>query len=357
MTGIGRPDQRLAGTSRLVAVPGTAGPGQGAVRQPGRTGSAGRLDVQRPGQFGAFPGGGLTMSAARPTVESVTTIDPATTERVTAVRVPEPLSPAIVRPRPHVEAVLAQSLRETGPHGRTALAWAWALTGTRPSPVTLGLAPGCPPSRPEILAEAAAQIEGSTAPRGVPADFRDQLRQTRGVLAWLAGGSDLIPVDTDNRGRFIGARGDYARTDAEIREARGHAIRGLSARDLPEPLSAADARHPWRWDPAWMQAARLRGVRDLLGWVLGDCPAAPLCQRSGGRPSTYELTHEDAAANDVVMQGRSGGRPVDPDRYPPPQYGEGVQAAIRWLRGEATTPPASADGANPYARRKSISTT
>lgn len=297
------------------------------------------------------------MSAARPTVESVTTIDPATTERVTAVRVPEPLSPAIVRPRPHVEAVLAQSLRETGPHGRTALAWAWALTGTRPSPVTLGLAPGCPPSRPEILAEAAAQIEGSTAPRGVPADFRDQLRQTRGVLAWLAGGSDLIPVDTDNRGRFIGARGDYARTDAEIREARGHAMRGLSARDLPEPLSAADARHPWRWDPAWMQAARLRGVRDLLGWVLGDCPAAPLCQRSGGRPSTYELTHEDAAANDVVMQGRSGGRPVDPDRYPPPQYGEGVQAAIRWLRGEATTPPASADGANPYARRKSISTT
>jgi hypothetical protein len=302
-----------------------------------------------PGQFDRIAGAGLTMSAARPTVECVTTTDWATTERVTAVRVPEPLSPAIVRLRPHVEAVLAQSLRETGPRGRTALAWAWALTGTRPSPVTLGLAPGCPPSRREILAEAAAEIEGSTAPRGVPADFRDQLRQTRSVLAWLAGGSDLIPVDTDNRGRFIGARGDYTRTDAEIHKVRGHALRGLAACDLPEPLSSADARHPWRWDPAWMYAAWLRGVRDLLGWVLGDFPAAPLCQRTGGRPSTYELTYEDAAANEVVMQGRPGGRPVDPSRYPPPQYGEGVQAAIRWLRGEATMPPAGPDGGNPYS--------
>lgn len=304
---------------------------------------------QPPGQFDHIPPGPLTMSATRLTVESVTTTDSASTERVTAVRVPEPLSPAIVRPRPHVEAVLAQSLRETGPRGRTALAWAWALTGTRPSPVTLALAPGCPPSRPEILAEAAAEIEGSTAPRGVPADFRDQLRQTRGVLAWLAGGSDLIPVDTDNRGRFIGARGDYTRTDAEICEVRECALRGLAACDLPEPLSGADARHPWRWDPAWMYAARLRGVRDLLGWVLGDGPAAPLCQRTGGRPSTYELTFEDAAANEVVMQGRPGGRPVDPGRYPPPQYGEGVQAAIRWLRGEATIPPAALGGGNPYA--------
>jgi hypothetical protein len=275
------------------------------------------------------------------------TTEPVAAGRVLAVRVPEPLSPAIARPRPHVEAVLAQSLREAGPGGRAALAWAWALTGSRPSPVTLALAPGRPPSREEILAEAAAQPEGSTAPPGVPADFRDQLRETRSVLAWLAGHSDEIPVDTDNRGQFIGARGDYVRTDADIREVREHALHGLAACDLPEPLSPADARHPWRWDPGWMRAAWLRGVRDLLGWVLGDRPAAPLCRRAG-QPSTYELTYEDTAADEVVMQGRPGGRRVDPASYPPPQYGEGVQAAIRWLRGQATRPPTGGGGC-PYA--------
>jgi len=277
------------------------------------------------------------VSAARLTVESVST-----------VHVPERLSPAIIRPRQHVEAVLAQSLREMGTRGRTALAWQWALTGTRPSPVTLSLAPGRPPSGAEILAEADAEPEGSTAPRGVPADFRDQLRETRRVLAWLAGGSDEIPVDADTRGRFIGARGDYARTDDDIRQVREHALRGLAACDLPEPMSAAEARHPWRWDAGWMNAAWLRGVRDLLQWVLGECPASPLCGRTARQPTTYDLIYEDAAADDVVLQGRPGGGVVDPRAYPPPQYGEGIQATVRWLRGEATTPPVDSAGRGPY---------
>ena len=183
-----------------------------------------------------------------------------TVEDVTAVHVPEQLSPAIARPRRHVEAVLAQSLHEIGPDGRAALAWQWALTGTRPSPVTLSLAPGRPPSREEILAEAAAEPEGSTAPPGVPSDFCDQLRETRGVLAWLAGGTDEIPVDDDNRGRLIGARDDYARTDDDIRQALDHALLGLKAFDLPEPMSPSDARHPWRWD-ASMDERRLAARR------------------------------------------------------------------------------------------------
>jgi hypothetical protein len=53
----------------------------------------------------------------------------------------------------------------------------------------------------------------------VPSDFCDQLRETRAILAWLVGGTDEIPVDDDNRGRLIGARGDYARTDEDIRQA------------------------------------------------------------------------------------------------------------------------------------------
>ena len=60
------------------------------------------------------------------------------------------------------------SLQEVGGEGRTALAWQWALTGARASPVTLCLPPGRTPSREEILAEADAEPEGSTAPPGVP---------------------------------------------------------------------------------------------------------------------------------------------------------------------------------------------
>jgi hypothetical protein len=49
-----------------------------------------------------------------------------------------------------------------------------------------------------------------------------------------------------------------------------------------------------------------------------------------------------------VLQGRPGGVPVEPGRYPPPQYGEGIQAAIRWLRGETAAAPVDAAGRGPY---------
>jgi hypothetical protein len=236
---------------------------------------------------------------------------------VSKAQLPDQLSQAIVRPREHVQAVLAQSLAETGPDGRAALAWDWALTGARPSPVTLTLASGRPPSREDILAEAQSEPEGSRAPAGVPADFHDELRETRAILSWLVGGSDEIPVDDDNGGRFIGARGDYARTDDEIRQVRDNALLGLKARDLPDAMPPSLARHPWRWDSAWMNAAWLRGVRDLLTWVLGERDTSPLCDRAVGLPTTYDLTYEEAAAGPIILQGRPGGYPVDPARYPP----------------------------------------
>jgi hypothetical protein len=271
------------------------------------------------------------------------TVDP-----VVIVRVPGQLAPAIIRPREQVDAVLEQSLLEMGGEGRAASAWYWALTGAGPSPVTLSLPPGRTPSREEILAEADAEPEGSTAPPGVPADFCDQLGAARRVLAWLTGSSDEIPVDDDNRGRFIGARDDYARTDDTIRQVRDYAMRGLQAFDLPDPMDPDDAQQPWRWPASWMNAAWLRGVRDLLTWVLGESTASPLRQRAVGLPTAYDLTYEDAAADDVVTQGRPGGLPVDAPTYPPPQYGEGIQATIRWLRGEDTTPPISNEGCSPY---------
>jgi len=278
------------------------------------------------------------MAAIRPTVKEVST-----------VRLPEQVPPAITRPRQLIEAVLTQSLLEMGTAGRTALAWDWALTGTRPSPVTLPSPAGGPPSREKIQAEAAAPPEGSTSPPGVPTDYCDELREARRVLAWLIGGTDEIPVDDENRGRFIGARDDYARTDADIRQIRDNARRSLDAFDLPEPMDPTDARNPWRWDAAWVNAAWLRGVRDLLDWVLGERPASPLCGRTVGLPAVCDLTHEGRSADDVIQQGRSGGILVDPATYPPPQYGEAIQATIRWLRGETTTPPVDHHGCGAYA--------
>ena len=268
---------------------------------------------------------------------------------VTALYVPEQMPPAIARSRQLVDAVLAQSLAEVGTDGRAALAWEWALTGTRPSPVTLSLPVGRPPSRDEIVAEVTAEAEGSTAQPGIPSDYCDQLGEARRILAWLAGEFDEIPIDDENRGRFIGARDDYARTADDIRQVRDHARRGLEACDLPDPMDPADARTPWQWDAEWMNAAWLRGVRDLLDWVLGDRAASPLCGRIVGLPAVYDLTYDDGAAEDVIPQGRPGGLPVDSQRYPPPQYGEGLQETIRWLRGETTTMPADQHGCGAYA--------
>ena len=97
-----------------------------------------------------------------------------------------------------------------------------------------------------------------------------------------------------------------------------------------------------------MNAAWLRGVRDILRWVLGETPTSPLCQRAVALPTTYDLTYGESAADDVVLQGRPCGHPVDPAAYPPPQYGEGIQAAISWLRGETTTAPVNLNGYGPY---------
>lgn len=241
-----------------------------------------------------------------------------------------------------------QSLSEMGGQGRAALAWTWALDGTRPSPVTLAVASGRPPSREEIAAESSARPEGSTAPPGVPTDRCDQLGEVRSILRWLIGEADEIPVDDDNRGRLVGARDDYARTDQEIREVRARAACGLESCDLPEHMDSAEVRNPWHWDPAWMNASWLRGVRDLLHWVLGERSTSPLGHRVIGMPAPLDVDCEDVATDNVILQGRPGGPLVDPEAYPPPQYGEAVQATIRWLRGGITTPPVDHRGRGPY---------
>ena len=258
------------------------------------------------------------------------------------------LPAAIVRPHHQVEAVLAQSMAEMGTRGRAWQAWRWVLNGDQPSPVTLRPALGQAPSREQILAEAGADPVGSTAPPGVPADFCGQIGQVRRLLRWLAGESDEIPVDGDNRGQLVGASGDYARTDGQMREVRDQALRGLEACGLPDPMDPGDARNPWRWDPAWMNAAWLQGVRDLLNWVPGEHHVSPLRNQFVAWPPLDYLASEEEAAEEIARQGRPGAGPADPGNHPP-QYGEAIQATIRWLRGEDTTPPVDHDSRGPYA--------
>ena len=106
------------------------------------------------------------------------------------------------------------------------------------------------------------------------------------MLSWLAGASDEIPVDDGDRGRLIGARGGYARTDADIRRVREQALLGLKAFDLPEPLTAAAARHPWRWDPDWMNAGlAARGCATCWAGCWGRARPRRSAASPPGRPA------------------------------------------------------------------------
>ena len=76
------------------------------------------------------------------------------TPRMDTIQLPGPLPATVTRPRPLIEAVMAQSVREQGPDSRTAQAWRWVLTGQGPSPVSGAPGIGTPPSADDIAAEA-----------------------------------------------------------------------------------------------------------------------------------------------------------------------------------------------------------
>ncbi len=98
-----------------------------------------------------------------------------------------------------------------------------------------------------------------------------------------------------------------------------------------------------------MNAAWQRGVRDLLDWVLGDRPDGPLTGIAAGMPTARDLSYEESASADVTAEGRPGGKPAGAAACPPPQYGEGIQATIAWLRGESRDQPVDRHGTGPYS--------
>jgi len=295
-----------------------------------------------------------------------------------ANQVPETLPTAVIRPRPLVVAVLAQSLGEQGVGSRTACAWSWVLTGQGPSPVSGTPSTGKPPGADDIAAEArhdAVPNECGWPPWRYAYDSDPDRQQARRVLRWLTGAADAIPLLDPACGRYVGARFHFARPDEEIRRVRSWAQHGLREHgDLPDNMPNWRAERPWQWPSSWMNAAWLHGAVAYLDWILGDTPVSPLSRQHVPLDPVGTLAHPEppyaqadlvsmrgvgcGVANieeemivyldAVVTQGREGQPAAEPDRYPPPQWGEGVQQAHDWVTGEDNKPPADHHGCGAY---------
>jgi hypothetical protein len=300
------------------------------------------------------------------------------TPRMDTIQFPGPLPATVTRSVPLIEAVMAQSVREQGPDSRTAQAWRWVLTGQGPSPVSRAPCMGTPPSADDIVAEArhdATLPECGWPPWKGARDRNPDRQQARRVLRWLIGAADAIPLLDPGRGHHVGARFHFARTDEEIRRVRSWAMHGLRDHgDLPADIPRWQAERPWQWPADWMNAAWLRGTIAYLNWVLGDQNTTPLSGELRPLDPTVTLATPDppypratlirmrgvgcGVANieeemmvylsDVVMQGHEGQPEAEPDRYPPPQWGEAVEQAHNWVTGEDLKPPADHHGCGDY---------
>jgi hypothetical protein len=295
-----------------------------------------------------------------------------------SIQIPGPLPVTVIRPRPLVETVMTLSLNEQGRGSRTASAWRWVFTGEGRSPVSGSAGTGHPPGPEEITAEARYDTTPNQCgwpPWRYARDRDPDRQQARRVLRWLTGAADAIPLFDPGRGRYVGARFHFARTDQEIRQVRGWALHGLREHgDLPGDMPMWRAERPWQWPASWMNAAWLRGAVAYLAWVLGEQAISPLSRQHipldpvatlaapdppyaqaelismygvGCGVANIEeelMVHLDA----VVMQGHEGQPPAEPGLLPPPQWGEGVGQAHDWVTGEDGKPPADQHGCGDY---------
>jgi hypothetical protein len=290
-----------------------------------------------------------------------------------ATGIPGQLPATITRPRPLIEAVMAQSLREQGPGSRTGAAWRWALTGQGPAPVSDTPGTGQPPGLDEITAEA-RYGDGTLWKRWPPwrnaFDHDPDRQQARRVLRWVTRAADAIPLLDLDRGRYVGARLYFARTDDELRQVRGWARHGIAQHgDLPADIPRWQAERPWQWPTSWFDAAWLRGTIAYLDWILGDTQVAPVSGQpkpiaSGPHPDPrvvvgqremygvaagrYDIEEEVNHAKWGSTQGHEDEEPANPDEYPPPQWCEGVVQAHEWATGEDGEPPADHHGCGAY---------
>ncbi len=231
-----------------------------------------------------------------------------------ADQVPDALPATVIRPRPLIMAVMTQSLTELGPASRTALAWQWVLTGHGPAPVSGTPGTGSPPTDTEITAEARQGTDSAPPECGWPPwryarDPDPDRQQARRVLHWLTGAADAIPLFDPGCGRHVGDT----------------PMSALSRRHSPlDPVT--NLAHP---EPAY--------------------PLADLISISGAGCGVTNIDGENMVYLDIViMQGHEGQPPAEPDRHPPPQWGEGVQQVHDWATGEDQKPPADHHGCGDY---------
>ena len=216
------------------------------------------------------------------------------------------------------------------------------------------------PDADDIAAEARhdARRRSAAGRRGKCARDRNPDRQqARRVLRWLTGAADAIPLLDPGRGRYVGARFHFARTDEEIRRVRSWAHARPARPWRPARRHPQwQAERPWQWPAWWMNAAWLRGTIAYLNWVLGDqhrnhypVSESPSTQGPRRARASYRRPAQDprrgcgavrhrrrecTLSPDAVMQGHEGQPDAEPDRYPPPQWGEAVEQAHNWVTGE-----------------------
>jgi hypothetical protein len=233
------------------------------------------------------------------------------------------LPEAVTRSPSQVWWVLTRSLGEQGAAGRTALAWRWALTGECPSPVTLSIAPGRPPGRAQVLAEARAD-----------ADPGGQVMQARFALEWLAGETGALPLWNAGAGGLRLTDGaPFGRGEAEIDQGF---------------LWALLARHRYRWRPSSAPATErlafgwARGAVDLLAWTCGETTEGPFSgNRTADRPTLYQVS-VDAGLGMAGLLAREAGDLVTAKRT------EAVMETFLWLAGWSDQPPADRHGHPAY---------
>jgi hypothetical protein len=130
------------------------------------------------------------------------------------------------------------------------------------------------------------------------------------------------------------------RTDEEIRRVLEHARNGITRYGFGEDLHPADLAQPWG-NARWQDNAWLRGVRDVLAWLLGDVTTGPMTGARTAQPTLTDI-YDDLADMDEIMQ--QGSRiPVRPG-WPPPQTGEAWDATLDWLQGRQDWAPACEHG-------------
>ena len=127
----------------------------------------------------------------------------------------------------------------------------------------------------------------------------------------------------------------FAPSDAEIRRVLELARTGIARYGFGEELHPEDLARPWG-NARWQDNAWLRGVRDLLEWVLGERACGPLRGTPAARPTPYDVYADLSDIDEIMWQGSRC--PVRPG-WPPPQSGEAMDATVHWLDGDTDVPP------------------